>query len=417
MAERDSKGLGDFSALTRLFGNKTFAIYVAGNTASLVGYWMKRLAVGWLAWLLTKSGFWLGLVAFADLFPAVALGPLSGVLADRWNHRRMLIGLEYVNLLQTIVLSVLVLTDLITIEILLALTIIGGSAAALQDAGRLAIMNDLVETPDLPAAVGINASVFNVARFAGPALAGVVVSQVGIGAAISGHAAGAIVMLVCLHQIEVTGSHEHHKERAGFFTDLVSGLRYAASHPGITPLLLLFLASALFVRPVYELMPGVVDTVFGRGVEGLATCISSIGLGSIVAGLYLAKRGSGRGLVRLAIMGAAMTAISLLLFILAKNFWVAVAILFALGLYMTICAIAVQIFIQLAVAERMRGRVLALWAVIIRGAPAVGALVMGWAAIDNNFRLPLFAGAVLGLLATGLVLPKQSEISAAIKRD
>ena len=417
MGDSVSKGLGDFSALTRLFSNKTYAIYTAGNIPSLIGYWMKRLAVGWLAWLLTKSGLWLGLIAFADLFPAVALGPLAGVLTDRWSHRRMLIALEYVNLGQTIVLSALVFADLITIEMLLVLTVVGGSAAALQDAARLAIVHSLVETRDLPAAIGINAGAFNIARFAGPAIAGIVVSQVGIAAAISGHAVGAIAFIICLHRLEITGGNEHHDKGAGFLSDLVSGLKYSASHQAITPLLLLFLASALFVRPVYELMPGIVDTVFARGPEGLATCISSIGLGSIVAGLYLAKRGSGRGLVPLAIVGMAMTAISLLLFLLVSWFWVAVFILFVLGLAMTICAIAVQILIQLSVADGMRGRVLALWAVIIRGAPAVGALVMGWLAGYSSFQLPLFAGAILCLVATGLVLPKKSAISAAIKRD
>jgi MFS family permease len=417
VSDSDSKRLGDFSALTQAFGNRNYAIYIAGNATSLTGYWMKRLAVGWLVWLLTKSGFWLGLVAFADLFPAVVLGPLAGVLTDRWNHRRMLIALEYVNLGQTIVLSALVLADLITIEMLLVLTIVGGSAAALQDAVRLAIVHGLVDTRDLPAAIGINAGAFNIARFAGPAIAGIVVSQVGIAAAISGHAVSAIAFIVCLYRLEITGGNEHHDRAAGFLSDLVSGLKYSASHQAITPLLLLFLASTLLVRPVYELMPGIVDTVFARGPEGLATCISSIGLGSIVAGLYLAKRGSGRGLVPLAIVGAAITAISLLLFLLISWFWVAVFILFVLGLSMTICAIAVQILIQLSVADGMRGRVLALWAMIIRGAPAVGALVMGWLAGYSNFQLPLFVGAVLCLVATGFVLPKKAAISAAIKRD
>jgi MFS family permease len=416
VGDSDSKGLGDFSALTQVFGNRNYAIYSAGNATSLTGYWMKRLAVGWLAWLLTKSGLWLGIVAFADLFPAVALGPLAGVLTDRWDHRRMLMALEYVNLGQTIVLSALVFTDLITIELLLVLTIVGGSSAALQDAARLAIINGLVRTRDLPAAIGINASVFNIARFAGPALAGIVVSQVSIAAAISGHAAGAIAFIVCLHRLEITGASKHHDKAASLFSDLVSGLKYAASHQAITPLLLLFLAAALFVRPVYELMPGIVDTVFARGPEGLATCISSIGLGSIVAGLYLAKRGSGRGLVPLAIVGTAITAISLVLFLIVSSFWVAVFILFLLGLSMTICAIAVQILIQLSVADGMRGRVLALWAMIIRGAPAVGALVMGWLAGYSSFQLPLYVGAVLCLVATGLVLPKKPAISAAIER-
>src|SRR5262249_31310965 len=141
--------------------NPNFGLYAGGSTVSLIGMWMQRIAVGWLTWQLTGSGFWLGIVAFAEFFPVVVVGPIAGAAADRWDRLTVVKISQTISLLQATLLFWLTATGYITIELLVALTAFQGVVVAFNQPARLALVPSLVPQTDLAAAVAINSVVFN----------------------------------------------------------------------------------------------------------------------------------------------------------------------------------------------------------------------------------------------------------------
>ena len=173
-----------FSGLTRIvqaLGQPNYGVYMAGMSVSMIGLWMQRLGVGWLTWELTESAAWLGAVAFADLFPAVLVAPIGGSAADRWDRLRLTKISQVLSLLQAVALFGLTVSGLITIEILFALTLFLGIVTAFHQPVRMALVPSLVRREYLPTAVALSSISFNLARFIGPAFAGVVILAFGRG--------------------------------------------------------------------------------------------------------------------------------------------------------------------------------------------------------------------------------------------
>jgi len=166
---------GTFGNISRAFAHRNYRVYVAGNSVSLIGWWLERVAVGWLAWTLTHSGTWLGLIALADFLPVLFLSPFAGVLADRRDRVGTIRITQWVGCAQATLLAVLVTIDAMTIELLLTLVLLLGIASGFSQPSRLALIPTLVNRESLPSALAINSVVFNLARFIGPALAGVVI--------------------------------------------------------------------------------------------------------------------------------------------------------------------------------------------------------------------------------------------------
>ncbi|MDH3228688.1 MAG: MFS transporter [Alphaproteobacteria bacterium] len=409
-------GLADFGAIRSAFGNRNFAIYTAGSAVTLVGLWVQRLGVGWLTWELTYSGFWLGVVAFADLFPAVVVGPFAGVLADRLDRLRLALICQGLSLLQTVLLFVLTWSGLIEIASLVVLTAFLGAVRAVYMPVRLSLVPSLVKADDVPAAVAISSLIFNLARFLGPALAGLLITVWGVAPTFAVYAVTVVALLFALTQLRIERGAAATGRRGGMLAEIAEGVRYTARHPAIGPLLLLMLAISVLARPVGELLPGFADAVFARGAGGLAWLTSAVGLGAVAGGIWLAKRGSAAGLLMIALFGGGGCAISLLLFTGTTLFWVAVPAAAIFGGAMVSSAIATQTLILGAVDDAVRGRVLSLYGVIFRGGPAIGSLVMGALSGPFGLRWPLAVGGLLCLAATALLWPRRRRLIVLLER-
>ena len=175
--------LARFEGIVRALKNPNYGTYAAGNSVSLIGTWIQRIAVGWLAWELTGSGAWLGAVAFADLFPAVFIGPFGGAVADRLSRLRIITISQALAMVQAVALFWLTFSGAVTIEWLFALVLVNGFVMGFNQPSRLALVPSLVPREDLSTAVAINAIVFNLARFIGPAVAGLLIVSWGVAAA------------------------------------------------------------------------------------------------------------------------------------------------------------------------------------------------------------------------------------------
>src|SRR5690242_12367601 len=173
-------GAAGFANAARALSSRNYRLYASGNFVSLIGTWLQRIAVGWLAWQLTHSGTWLGLVAFADLFPTVIVSPFAGAVADRRDRLGVIVATQVASTAQAALLAVLVWSGWIEIWSLFFLTLLLGVCGAFNQPARLALIPSLVDRSVLASAVAINSISFNLARFIGPAAAGLVIAEGGI---------------------------------------------------------------------------------------------------------------------------------------------------------------------------------------------------------------------------------------------
>jgi predicted MFS family arabinose efflux permease len=389
------------------FAAREYRAYASGNFVSLIGTWVQKVAIGWLAWELTHSGFWLGVVAAADLFPSVVMSPLAGALADRQDKLRLIRATQLVAIAQSVLLAVLTWRGEMTIELLVALALALGLANAVSQPARLALIPNLVDRAALPSAVAINAISFNLARFIGPALAGPVIAWFGTAAAFAVNAASYLALLAALHFISsARGRPEPPAAPRSLLGAALDGYRYALRHEAIGLALLVIAATSVGGRAVVELLPGFADAVFGRGPAGFATMTAMMGLGAVAGGLFMLRQVPPGRLAARVVAFVLVIGLALLALVATAEYWVALPALFVAGLGMVVTGIGIQTLIQISVEPGMRGRVLAIYGMIIRGGPATGALLMGAASEWVGLRAPVAAGAIFCILAWAWARPR-----------
>jgi MFS family permease len=394
--------------------NPNFGIYSAGSAVSLTGMWMERIAIGWLTWQLTESGFWLGIVAFADFFPVVLIAPVAGAAADRWDRLSVIKVSQAILLVQASVLWALTASGHITVALIVTLSAIHGIVVAFNQPARLALVPSLVPQPDLGSAVAINAVVFNLARFIGPIFAGLAIVWSGVAAAFLINALSYVAFLVALARIRLERPDAPAAQRRGFVADLREGIRYTVMHPGIGALFVLLIAIGIGGRPMTELLPGIADDVFGAGAGGLSILASAIGGGAILGGVWLGHRAHSSDMMSVALATSLGSALSTIAAVATNLFWFAVLAVVMYGFCISTAGIASQTLVQLASDRAMRGRVMGLYGLIFRGGPAIGALLAGIASTHFGLRWPVFFGALLVIAAWAWTYLSRERIAAAL---
>jgi MFS family permease len=381
-----------------------YAIYAAGNSISLIGFWMQRIAVGWLIWELTESGGWLGLLAFADLFPSVIIGPIGGAMADRVDRLKIIVYAQSLAMILALVMFFLLVFGLMNEYLLLLIIFFGGLAMGFNQPSRLSLVPTLVPRELIGNAVAINAIVFNLARFIGPALAGVMIVAWGVETALLANALTYVPLLFALAILrrrvsdDPTSRTGKKGPKGTMLQEIKAGVSYAAGHPGIGPLLALLLAVSIGVRPFVELLPGFVADIFSRGADALATMTAILGLGSIAAGLWMAGRPEAEGMTNKCLLATAVVCLTILGFVATDSYYFALACMAVAGIAMTFSGVGAQVLLQTSIADEMRGRVLSLYGIIFRGGPAAGALIIGAASEFFGLRWPLAVGVCLSLM-------------------
>ncbi len=407
---------GGFDNVVRAFRIQNYRYFATGNFISQIGYWIQRVAQAWLTWELTHSGTWLGLVAAADLIPNVVISPFAGALADRVDRIRVIRFTQYVAIVQASTLAALSFSNEVTVEELFLLIFALGFVNAFNQPARLALVPSLVDSATLPSAVAINSLMFNMARFIGPAIAGIVIAEASVGLAFVLNALSYIVFSLSLARVRLPRD-EHVPSQRNFLRQTYDGYVYAVRHPGIGQMMMLFSVTTIGIRGYNELFPGFVDVVFHRGALGLAWLTATMGLGAIVGGLRMIRRGTVSGLTALAINHTLFMTLCVLVFAVTSTYWIALVAVFFSGLAMTTSGISAQTLVQTAVIPEMRGRVMAFYGMVFRAGPALGALIAGWLATRWGFHLPVVAGAFLCIGAWVYARLRLAEIERSLEHD
>ena len=405
-----------FGGIGKALSNRQFRRYWTTNAVNTVGRWIYRTAVGWMVWDLTKDPKWLGIVAFADIFPMVVLSIVAGAISDRIGYLKVIRLMQIGMCLMGAAFAGVVYAGYLTIELIVWISILHGTLEAMSTPARVSIVNSLVSKDELSPAIALNSAMFNAARVVGPAIGGMMLLWTEPGTVLVLATATFIPFYILVLFMKVEDAGGDGRISWDLIEDIKNGVVYAWRHTGIRFLMLMLTAVGLLIRPVMEFAPGFAAQVFGRGPEGYAMLLSSIGAGAMVASLWLARRGRSEGLTFLVVSSLVVQSITLILFTFSGNIYVGSAFLVGLGYFMLIGGVSSQTLIQNTVASDMRARAMSLFILLSWGLPAVGALVIGWIASFAGLQPTIAAGAALALLIWLWARPQVARLAPVLER-
>lgn len=379
---------------------------------------MKRTAVGWLAWELTESPAWLGIVTFCDLLPTVLLTILAGAVSDRFGFMRIIRFSQISAAVLAVVFATLVITDSINIYGVAALTFLFGAFETMGQPARMAAVHALVSRQNLSSAIALGSASFNASRIVGPGIAGYLIVLSGSGVVIGLCSITFLTFYVILQTLDFGAEGSGGKKSVKtLFDDVWTGIVYAFGHTGLRFVFVMLAATSFFIRPVIELMPGISARVFDAGPTGLSLLLAAIGAGALTASLWLARRGETAGLTRILIITTIITGLALMLAMQFKHIWAAAFFLAIMGAAMLTGNVAAQTLVQNTVATNMRARVMSLFIVFAYGLPALGAVLMGWIASYAGLQTTVGAGALFMLLFWVWARPRQNAMAGQLERE
>ncbi len=401
----------------RALASRNYRLYACGHIAHVHGWFGNRLGIGWLTWELTDSALWLGITAFVGLFPVMLLAPLGGALADRYGHRQTAILGGVLGSVSTMAIGILALMGEMTIPLLLILTVVQGSLFGMEFPARQALIPQLVGRSNIAAAIAFNSTSFQVGAFVGPVLAGLLIVNFGAGASVLLYGFTTILMATIIFLIRHQPERAPGTDRQGILAEVVEGFRYLAGYAPLRLLFTLSFASGLLIRPYNELLPGFSADVFERGAEGLAALNAAAGLGALLSAVYLVFRGRAQGLVRIMMVSAVLSCLGLALFTLTANFTVGLIALAFAAMMLLASHVGWMSLIQNVADPVMRGRIISFNVSVGLGAPALGALLLGWLAEMIGLRQALAATSLLALVIVLLSFRPMLRRTAELEAD
>jgi MFS family permease len=387
---------GTFRALR----SRNYRLFFGGQTLSLIGTWMQSVAMSWLVYRVTGSEFLLGVVTFAQQIPMFLVSPLAGMYTDRVDRRKLLILTQSLQAVQALVLSVLVFVHAVKVWEIVVLSIFVGIVNAFDTPGRQAFVIEMVEhRDDLPNAIALNSTQFNIARLVGPAIAGGVIKVTGEGVCFLINAISFLAVIGSLLLIRVAPRGPR-VEATQAWGELVDGGRYVAGHRPILALLSLLAVVSLVSGSYQVLLPAMAKEVYHGDSGTLGLLYGAVGAGALVSAILLASRQSVLGLTRWIVMASGVFSISQALFGLAPNFWLGCLALVGVGFGAMLHMGSTNTMIQTMVEDRMRGRVMAFYAMSFVGTMPIGSLITGAISKHVGPTPTLLGAGLLGLLAT-----------------
>jgi MFS family permease len=365
--------------MVRSLHHRNFQLFFGGQLISLIGTWMDTIAEAWLVYRLTHSSLLLGLAGFASQIPVFLLAPIGGVVADRFNRHKVVIGTQAFSMLLASILSFLTLTKRVTVMDVMVLAALMGCVNAFDIPARQAFLVDMVGREDLMNAIALNSSMFNGARVIGPSVAGILVASIGEGWCFFANAVSYIAVIagLLLMKIERTNTAGH---EGSPIEHIKEGFRFVQNTAPIRAILLLLGLVSLVGMPYTVLMPVFATKILHGNARTLGVLMGATGIGALGGALMLASRTQLRGLGRFVFISCAGFGGALILFSLSRWYVLSVALLVPVGFCMMVQMASSNTLIQAMVPDVLRGRTMAVYSMMFMGMAPLGALLAGAAA-------------------------------------
>jgi MFS family permease len=415
-------------SIGRALRHRNYRLFFSGQSISLIGTWLTRVATSWLIYRLTGSAWILGVLGFAGQIPTFFLAPLAGVLVDRWDRYRVLFVTQVLAMIQSGMLAVLALVveprlgrhglvGLIDVWPYLALSVFQGFINAFDMPARQAMVGQMVDDrADLPNAIALNSSMVQTARLVGPAIAGVLIAAAGEGWCFVVDAASYGAVIASLLFMRLAPRARSGPARSGrVLHEMKEGFLYVVGFAPMRALLLLLAMVGLMGMPYTVLLPVIAREVLGGGAGTFGALQSAAGLGALAGALYLASRKSVLGLERVIVAAAALFGLGLIGFSRTGVFWVALPLLLVTGAGMMLQIAASNTILQTIVDEDKRGRVMSLFAMSVFGTVPIGSLLAGALAHRVGAESTLLIGGVVCILAAAAFLRELPELRRTVR--
>lgn len=361
----------------RALRHRNFRLFFAGQTISLMGTWMTRLATTWLVYRLTGSALLLGVVTFVGQIVSFAVGPFAGVWVERLNRRRLLVWTQVAAAAQSLALAALTLTGIITLWEIIVLSAVQGLINAFDMPGRQSFLVQMVDDrQDLGNAIALNSSMANGARLVGPAIAGLVIAAVGEGWCFLIDGLSYVPVLASLLLMRLPPL-DARRRAGGMLDEIREGWDYVAGFPPIRTILLLFALLSLMGYPYAVLLPLFAGPVLHGSAATLGWLTAASGIGALTSGVSLALRRSVVGLTRMVQVAAVLLGGGLILFGLSQTLWVSLILMVFVGFGLMQTAAVSNTIIQSLVTEDKRARVMSYYTMAFFGAAPFGSLFAG----------------------------------------
>jgi MFS family permease len=361
----------------RALRSRNFRLYFGGQSLSLIGTWITRVATSWLVYRLTGSLLLLGIVGFFSQIPTLLLAPFAGVLVDRWDRHRMLVITQTLSMLQSAALAWFTFAGTISVTDILVLQCAQGVINAFDTPARQAFVVQMVAEPaDLANAIALNSTMVNGSRIIGPTISGLIIAAAGEGWCFTIDAISYLAVigsLLAMRDWRPSGDHRG----ARMIDELKAGFAYVSGFQPVRTALLLLALLSIMGMPYTVLMPAVASRVLHGGAHTLGFLMTASGLGAVSGALYLASRRSVIGLGRVIPIACALFGIGLVAFSFSKVLWLSLAILPFVGGGFMVSLASTNTIIQTVVDDRLRGRVMAFFAMAFLGTAPIGSLISG----------------------------------------
>jgi MFS family permease len=401
----------------RALRHRNFQLFFMGQSISLIGSWMTRLATAWLVYRMTHSALLLGVVSFAGQIVSFLLGPFAGVWVERLNRRKMLVWTQAAAAAQSLAMAALTLTHRINLWEIVLLAALQGVIDAFDIPGRQSFLVQMVEDrDDLGNAIAINSSMANGARFVGPAIAGLVVAALGEGWCFltDGLSYFAVIASLLLMHIQPTAAR---RNAGSMMEQMREGWDYVRTCQPLRSLLLLFALVCLMGYSYPVLLPVFAGQVLRGGAATLGWLTTATGIGALVSGLSLAARRSVAGLPRLVQIATAILGVALILFGLSHTLWLSLVLMVFVGFGLMQGAAITNTIVQALVSDDKRARVMSYYTTAFFGAAPFGSLLAGALAHWIGASLTVMVSGVFCIAGSVWWAFELPSIDAALRTD
>ncbi len=396
---------------------RNYRLFFFGQSLSLIGTWIQRIAVPWLVYNLTGSVFLLGMVGFAGQIPTLILTPFAGVLIDRWNRYTILIVTQVLAMIQSLALAFLFFDKSINVWHIVLLSIFLGCINAFDTPARHSFVVDMIEKKeDLGNAIALNSSMFNGARLIGPSIAGILIALTGEGICFLLNGISYIFVIAFLLMMKIP-PRKVEVQSGDVFQGLKEGFNYTFGFAPIRYIILLLALISLMGMPYTVLMPVIAKTTLHGGPHTFGFLMAAVGIGALTGAIYMASRKSVLGLITFIPLFATIFGLGLIVFSFSHLFLLSMVLMVVVGLGMLMQTTSSNTIIQTIVDDDKRGRVMSFYTMAFMGTAPFGSLLAGALASSigvANTLLISGTSCVLGAAVFARKLPKLKEMISPI---
>lgn len=384
----------------RSLSSRNFRYFISGQSVSMMGTWMQKVAVSWIVYQLTHSAFFLGLTMFANLIPSLFLSPYAGSYTDRHNRYNILLITQILLMIQAGLFTLVIYFKVDSIAIILSLSLMQGLINAFDTTARQSLLINMIDNKeDLPNAIALNSSMANLTRILGPALGGILLSTLGDTSCFFINFVSYFFVIYSLLKMKLNLPPSK-KRQVRIWQTLKEGLAYLKAAPDLSSLILLMAGYSIFVIPFSTLLPVFAKDVFHGDAGTFSWFESAAGVGAILGTIYFAGLKPGRNIISIVVYASLLFSLGVLL--LSVSFDLVIALLFTLitGMGMMTQTAAINTYLQTHVSDEMRGRVLSYFIMGYQGIIPIGSLLIGILSSSIGPKVTVCVAGLLGIIST-----------------